>query len=221
MAAIQAFDLYRFFHTRDSETLALRGVNLRIEAGEMIAMVGPSGSGKSTLLSCLAGLDEPDGGYVELSGERLTTLRPEAVRASRRAEGIGILMQPGNLFPTLSIADNVRLPMAMIGKPNAARIGALLHDVDLTDRQHARPGHLSGGEAARAGLAVALATSPRVLFADEPTGQVDAAAEERVLDLLGRQRAAGTAILIATHSQALAGRADRVIRLEDGRIVDV
>jgi putative ABC transport system ATP-binding protein len=219
MAALAAFDLYRFFHTRESETLALRGVNLAVEGGEMIAVVGPSGSGKSTLLACLAGLDEPDGGHVELIGERLTRL-PEAERARRRAAGIGILMQSGNLFPTLTITDNVKLPMLLSGRVDLARIDKLLSDVGLGDRKNARPGQLSGGELARAGLAVALAAAPRVLLADEPTGEADVATEARILDFLGEQRKAGIAILVATHSRALTARADRVIHLRDGRVVD-
>jgi putative ABC transport system ATP-binding protein len=219
MAAVAAFDLYRFFHTRESETLALRGVSLSVEPGEMVAVVGPSGSGKSTLLACLAGLDEPDGGHVELVGERLTRL-PEAQRARRRAASIGILMQSGNLFPTLTVADNAKLPMLLAGKVDLARIERLLSDIGLAERKNARPGQLSGGELARAGLAVALAAAPRVLLADEPTGEVDLATEARILDFLGEQRKSGIAILVATHSRALAARADRVIHLRDGRVVD-
>ena len=120
MPALEAFDIYRFFHTRESETLALRGVSMRLNAGEMVALVGPSGSGKSTLLACLAGLDEPDGGHVELLGERLTR-RSEAERARRRAATIGILMQSGNLFPSLCVADNVKLAMLLARKVDAER----------------------------------------------------------------------------------------------------
>jgi putative ABC transport system ATP-binding protein len=219
MAALAAFDLYRFFHTRESETLALRGVSLAVDAGEMVAVVGPSGSGKSTLLACLAGLDEPDGGHVELLGGRLTRI-PEAERARRRAASIGILMQSGNLFPALTVADNVRLPMLLAGKGDAARLELLLSNVGLADRQRARPSQLSGGELARAGLAVALAAAPQVLLADEPTGEVDVATELRMLEFLDEQRKAGLAVLVATHSRALTARAGRVIHLQDGRIVD-
>lgn len=215
--AIEAVDLYRFYHAGEAETLALRGASLWVEPGEIVALVGPSGSGKSTLLNCLAGLDEPDGGYVLLQGERLTR-RPETERARRRAANIGILLQSGNLFETLCVADNLRLQMSLARRLDPARIDLLLERMGLTERHDALPGQLSGGELARAGLAVALAAKPTVLLADEPTGEVDAVTEAQMLDFFDEQRAAGMAALIATHSQALAARASRVIRIEDGRI---
>lgn len=218
-AALEAVDLYRFFHAGEAETLALRGVSLRIGRGELVALVGPSGSGKSTLLACLAGLDEPDGGYVMLEGTRLTR-RPEAERARRRAAGIGILLQAGNLFEALSVADNIRIQMLLANKLDVLRLDSLLQRVGLSDRRHSVPGRLSGGETARAALAVALAAAPALLLADEPTGEVDAVTEGRILDLLDRERAGGMSAVIATHSPALAVHADRVIHLEDGRIVD-
>lgn len=219
MTALEAIDIYRFFHTRESETLALRGVSLRLDAGEMVALMGPSGSGKSTLPSCLAGLDEPDGGHVELLGERLSR-RPEAERARRRAANIGILMQSGNLFPSLSVTDNVRLVMLLAGNVDSKRADVLLSGVGIADRRESRPGQLSGGELARAGLAVALAAAPRVLLADEPTGEVDAITERSILDILSKQCRAGVAVLVATHSPALAASANRIVRLQDGRIID-
>lgn len=218
-AAIEAFDLYRFFHAGESETLALRGVSLRIEQGELVALVGASGSGKSTLLACLVGLDEPDGGYVILQGDRLTR-RPEAERARRRAAGIGILLQSGNLFEALSVADNVCLQMKLARRMDRGRLDSLLDRVGLAERRDSVPGQLSGGEVARAGLAVALAAAPVLLLADEPTGEVDADTEARILDLLEHERAVGMSAIIATHSPALAARAGRIIHIEDGRIVD-
>lgn len=219
MAALAAFDLYRFFHTRESETLALRGVSLTLEGGEMVALRGPSGSGKSTLLACLSGLDEPDGGHVEVLGERLTR-RPEAERAQRRSASMGIVLQSGNLFPALSVGDNLKVSMLLAGKIDRVWSETLLKAVGIAERVNARPGQLSGGELARAGLAVALAANPRILLADEPTGEVDAVTESFILDFLAEQRQAGLAVLVATHSQALAARADRIISLQDGRIVD-
>jgi len=219
MPALEAFDIYRFYHAGEEETLALRGVSLRVNAEEFVALMGPSGSGKSTLLGCLAGLDEPDGGHVEVMGRRLTR-RPEAERAARRATEIGILLQSGNLFEQLSVEDNVALQMHLARKFDAARLEELIARVGLGTRRRARPGQLSGGEAARAGLAVALAAAPRILLADEPTGEVDAETESQILSLLETHRRAGGAIFIATHSDAVAASADRIIRLLDGRVAD-
>ena len=218
--AIEGFEIYRFFHTEESETLALRGVSLGVAAGEMVALLGASGCGKSTLLNCLTGLDEPDGGHVELLGVRLTR-RPEAERAKRRASSIGILMQANNLIPNLRLVDNMALAMELAGKSDPARAISLFEQLGLAEHLLARPAQLSGGEMARAGLAIALAATPKVLLADEPTGEVDAATEKLVLEVFKQQRAAGTAILIATHSEVLASHADRVVHMQAGRVVDV
>jgi putative ABC transport system ATP-binding protein len=190
-----------------------------VDLGETVALVGPSGSGKSTLLACLAGLDEPDGGYVVLRGKRLTR-RPEAERAKRRAADVGVLLQSGNLLEHLSVADNVALPMHLARAFDTRRQTELLTRVGLQERREARPSELSGGEAARAGLAVALACSPTVVLADEPTGEVDADTEQQILEIFAEHSRAGGALVIATHSDALAARADRVVRLRDGRVVD-
>lgn len=217
MHVLEAFDLYRFYHAGEDETLALRGVSLQLAAGETVAVVGPSGSGKSTLLACLAGLDEPDGGRVELMGRRLTR-RLEEVRAAMRAADIGVLLQSGNLFESLSIEDNLRVPMRLARKSNERRVDELLDRVGLREHRHARPSQLSGGEAARAGLAVALANDPKVLLADEPSGELDAKTEQRILLLLEDRRRRGGAALIATHSTALVDRTDRVLHLWDGQL---
>ncbi len=219
MIALQAHNLYRFYHAGEDETLALRGVSIGVAAGEIVAVMGPSGSGKSTLLNCLAGLDEPDGGYVELAGERLSR-RPEAVRAAMRARGIGVLMQSSNLLDHLSVAANLRLPMLLAGRRNERWLAELLAAVGLTERAHALPRQLSGGEAQRAGLAVALAAQPSVLLADEPTGEVDAATEALIVRLLFDRRREGSAILLVTHSEALAVQADRIVRLQDGMVAN-
>ncbi len=219
MKVLEAFDLYRFYHTGDEETLALRGVSLHVEAGEIVVVMGPSGSGKSTLLSCLVGLDEPDGGYVQLMGKRLTR-RPETERSAMRAAEIGILLQSRNLFEHLSVSDNICLQMRLARKFDRRRLSKLIDFVGLHDRRHARPSQLSGGEAARAALAVALSAEPKVLVADEPTGEIDAETEKHIMRLLDDRRGIGGGTLIATHSDALAARADRVIRLLDGRVVN-
>lgn len=218
MTVLEAVDLYRFYHTGDEETLALRGVSLQLDAGEIVVVMGPSGSGKSTLMACLAGLDVPDGGYVAIQGNRLSR-RSERERAAIRAAEIGILLQSGNLFEQLSLVDNIRLQMRLAHKIDEQRLDQLVEQVGLVSRRSAYPAQLSGGETARAALAVALATNPRVLLADEPTGEVDAETEQHILQLLAERRANGGATLIVTHSMALAQHADRIIRLLDGRIV--
>lgn len=219
MRALEAFEVYRFYHAGEAETLALRGVSLKLDAGELVAVMGPSGSGKSTLLACLAGLDEPDGGHVELMGQRLTR-RPEALRAQLRARHIGIVLQSGNLFDHLTLEGNVRLQMLLAHKPDELRLEQLLGMVGLRERRHARSSQLSGGESARAGLAVALAAMPDILLADEPTAEVDAETEQHILAILEDRRNQGAAILVATHSAALTRRADRILQIEDGRLVD-
>ena len=217
--AIEARELYRFYHIGDDETQALRGVTMEVNPGEIVAVVGPSGSGKSTLIACLAGLDDPDGGFVYVNGERLSR-RDEKTRTSMRARLIGILLQSGNLFDHLTVEQNVRLKMRFALQSEPERVSEVLELVGIAKRRHAYPTQLSGGEASRAGLAVALAPRPPILIADEPTGEVDSETEQRILALFQEHRAGGGAILIVTHSEAIAGRADRIIRLDDGKIVN-
>ncbi len=218
-SVLEAHDLYRFYHTAEDETLALRGVSLQVRPGELVVVMGPSGSGKSTLLSCLAGLDEPDGGYVTVMGKRMSR-RPEAERAAMRATHIGILLQSGNLFDHLTVEQNMLVQMRLAGKSDRRRAERLLDLLGIGKLGRAFPSQLSGGEAARAGLAVALSAAPALLLADEPTGEVDAATEQDILSVLETRRATGESTLVATHSQALASRADRIIRLADGRVIE-
>ena len=218
-AVLHAQHLYRFFHVGDDEVLALQGVSIEARAGELVAVVGPSGSGKSTLLNCLAGLDEPDGGHVRVAGHRLTR-RSESERAALRARLIGILLQSGNLVEHLTVEDNVWLARGFSSQRNDQDIDDLLDRLGLRERRKATPSTFSGGESARAGLAVALANRPPVLFADEPTGELDEANETRILELLHERVGDGAAVLVATHSQRVAGAADRVIALVDGRVAD-
>jgi putative ABC transport system ATP-binding protein len=217
-AAISAEDLYRFFHNGDTEVRALRGASLTVGKAEVVALVGPSGSGKSTLLACIAGLDEPDGGRVEVAGRRMTR-RPEAERARLRAEHIGVLQQSGNLFEHLTVEENVRLSLEMARSNGSGRSRQALASVGLADRAKALPSELSGGESARAALAVALAADPAILIADEPTAEVDAETECQMIELIVGRKHARRAALIATHSMALTATADRVYRIADGRIV--
>lgn len=216
---LEARDLYRFYHAGGEETLALRGVSLTVEAGEIVAVVGPSGSGKSTLLACLAGLDEPDGGTVLVAGEVMSR-RSEYERADLRSRCIGMLFQSANLLETFTVEGNLALAQGLAGKHDAQRRAALLTELGLAARAGAYPAELSGGEAARAGLAVALANDPVVILADEPTGEVDGPAEAAVLGLLRARAEAGAGILVVTHSPAVAAAADRTVALLDGRVVD-
>ncbi len=217
MNPIEAFELYRFYHSGDVETAALRGVSLQVKAGEFVAIMGPSGSGKSTLLSCLAGLDEPDGGYVQVGGERMSR-RSEPARAKLRAQHVGILIQSGNLFEHLTLGGNIELQMRLANVYNAAEINPMLSRVGLAQRRHAYPSQLSGGELARGGLAVALTARPHVLLADEPTAEVDSETEGQLMQQLMQQRQGGVAMLIFTHSKSLAAQADRLLTLQDGRL---
>jgi putative ABC transport system ATP-binding protein len=213
---IVAEDLYRFFHAGDDETLALRGVSMAVERGEVVAVTGPSGSGKSTLLHCLAGLDEPDGGVVRIDGERMSR-RPEAERSRLRARTLGVLYQAHNLVGHLSVSANVALAQRLGGgHTDAAWRAEVLERCGIARRAGARPSQLSGGELARAGVAVALANDPPAILADEPTGELDEVTAGRVLNLLRERAAAGCAVLLVTHSPHVARIADREIRMRDG-----
>jgi putative ABC transport system ATP-binding protein len=215
---IEAAELYRFFHAGDDETLALKGVSLKVEPGELVAVTGPSGSGKSTLLACLAGLDEPDGGVVLVDGERISR-RTEEERARVRAQRIGMLFQQANLIPHLSVEDNIALAQRLGDRSTGtAWRASVLDRTGIAPRAHARASQLSGGELARAGLAVALANDPPVVLADEPTGELDEATATRVLALLRERAESGTAVVVVTHDESVAAAADREIRLRDGKV---
>ena len=215
---LEATDLYRFYHAGDDETLALRGVSLNVDAGEIVAISGVSGSGKSTLLACLAGLDEPSGGTVRVLGERMSR-QSEARRARMRSRSIGMLFQSANLVAHLDVRSNVVLAQRLAGRVDSARVEALLDGVGLSRRSHARLTELSGGEVARAGLAVALANDPPLLLADEPTGELDTETAREIVALLRARAVAGIAVLAVTHNAVLADAADRVLELESGRLV--
>jgi putative ABC transport system ATP-binding protein len=212
---LEARSLYRFYRAGDEETLALQGVSLRVESGDLVAVTGPSGSGKSTLLSCLAGMDDPDGGTVRIAGRRISH-RTERDRARIRARHVGMLFQNVNLVEHLTVAQNLALVQSLAARPSTDAPD-LLGMLGLRDRSGAYPNQLSGGELARSGLAVALANSPTVLLADEPTGELDSTTEAQVLDLLIAATHRGTAVVVASHSSAVAAAATRILRLEDGK----
>jgi putative ABC transport system ATP-binding protein len=218
--ALEAHDLYRFYHAGDEETLALRGVSLSVEAGEVVAVKGPSGSGKSTLVNCLAGLDEPDGGWVAVAGKRMTR-RPKQAQDALRARYIGVLLQAGNLLDHLTVADNLGAAMRFAGRPRRREtIDSALAAVGLAGHANAFPDQLSGGELARAGLALALINEPPILLVDEPTAEVDAENEAMVLDLIVGRSRSGSAALVVTHSAAVASAADRVLTLSNGQLAN-
>ncbi len=214
---LEARELYRFFHSGEEEIKALRGVDFNVEPGEMVALVGPSGSGKSTLLMCLAGLDEPDGGHVLIASEPITR-RPELEKTRLRSKYLGVMLQKENLFAHLTVSENVRAAQAVNGAVDAAMASTLLKQIGLDRRHHALPAQLSGGEKARAGLAVALSRAPKILLLDEPTGEVDAETESLILAVLDTHCRAGGSIVVATHNAAVARVATRILAMKDGRI---
>jgi putative ABC transport system ATP-binding protein len=221
---VEATELYRFFHAGDDEVMALRGVSLSAGAGEFVALVGPSGSGKTTFLACLAGLDDPDGGSVRVAGVTMSR-RPERERARLRGRHLGVLLQSANLIDHLSLGANIALARRVASRgeghderPDVA-VDDLLARVGLAGRQRAYPSQLSGGEAVRAGLAVALVNRPPVVLGDEPTAEVDRATEAQLIELLRAEVGRGLTLVVATHSDAVAAAADRVVMLADGRMV--
>lgn len=218
MLVVEAHRLHRFFRCGDDEVAALRDVSLTLSAGEIVALIGMSGSGKSTLLSCIAGLDEPDGGHVTVAGQRISH-HSEEERARLRARHIGLMTQSGTLIDHLTIRENIALQQEIAGGGTAAAIGPLLDVLGIRSQIDKLPRALSGGEIARGGLAVAIATNPPILLCDEPTAEVDAETEVAILAEIKRRCASGTAALIATHSDAVARQADRVVEIRDGRIV--
>ncbi|NJC72005.1 ABC transporter ATP-binding protein [Planosporangium thailandense] len=221
--ALQARDLHQIYQEREVETVALRGTDLVVEPASWTSIMGPSGSGKSTLLHVLAGLLRPSAGSVIVGGKDLTRLDP-GERARHRRRHIGVVMQRDNLHPLLNARANVALPLRLDGQRRRRayqRADLLLAEVGLADRSRHRPGQLSGGEAQRVAIATALAARPRVLLADEPTGELDEAMTERVLDLLDDLRKRESlAILTVTHNPQVAQRADRRLVMRDGKVDD-
>ena len=197
----------------------LHPLDLEVPKGQFLSIVGPSGSGKSTLLGLIAGLDAPTSGRVEIDGEDLTALDEDALARLRGAK-VGFVFQFFHLLPSLTAFENVLVPMEIAGISGAeARSRELLQEVGLSERTHHYPSQLSGGEQQRVALARALANDPPILLADEPTGNLDAANGQHIVEiLLGIHERRGTTIVLATHDQELAGRADRVLVLKGGRI---
>ena len=219
-AVVSAESLVRRYGEGTTQVEALRGVSLEIERGRLTAIMGPSGSGKSTLMHLMAGLDTPTEGRLILDGVDITRL-PEAKLTRVRRETIGFVFQFFNLLPMLTAEENVTLPFAIAGrKPDAAWLEELLKTVGIAERRKHRPSALSGGQQQRVAIARALLTRPKVVFADEPTGNLDSASSREVLSLLRRSvDDLGQTIVMVTHDAGAAAMADRVLFLADGRIV--
>jgi len=215
--------LIRTFHQGRSELHVLRGLNLAVGAGEIVALVGPSGSGKSTLLHIAGLLERPDGGDVFLNGKACSRLSDGARTALRRCH-FGFVYQYHHLLPEFSALENITLPQLIAGTDKRAadaRSRELLAALGLSPRERHRPGQLSGGEQQRVAIARALANRPQLLLADEPTGNLDPATADDVFQLfLGLARTVGLTALIATHNPSLAERMDRTVRLENGILVE-
>ena len=207
------------FRRGREEVVALDGVDLALDGGEFLALVGPSGSGKSTLLHLAGGLDRPDAGRVLLDDRDLSTLST-GDRAQLRRRQVGFVFQFFHLIPTLTVAENVELPLVLDGRRNVnGRVRELLNRVGLEGRADHLPGELSGGEMQRTAIARAIAAQPRLILADEPTGNLDSATGAEILDVLCDQvKVEGTALLMVTHDAGAATRAHRMLSLRDGRI---
>jgi putative ABC transport system ATP-binding protein len=217
---LRAESLTKSYLSGGRELTVLHGITFDLEPGGFLAIVGPSGSGKSTLLALLAGLDQPTSGRVVLGGTDLGPLS-EDDRARLRSERVGFVFQAFNLIPTLTARENVEVPLELRGEDPGDRALALLARVGLEGRGHHYPAQLSGGEQQRVALARAFIHRPKLLFADEPTGNLDAATGARVIDLMtGLNEEEGTTLVLVTHDPELAARAHRVIRLRDGRVVE-
>jgi putative ABC transport system ATP-binding protein len=221
-APILARELRKDYPMNGETVHALRGVSLRVDAGDYVAIVGPSGSGKSTLLQLLGGIDTPSAGAVEVLGTRLGDLSDRQLTRLRLTR-LGFIFQRFHLLPVLTASENVELPMAEAGVSRAqrrARARELLDYVGLSHRTGHRATQLSGGEMQRVAIARALANRPAVLLADEPTGELDAATGHEILDLFRRLNADGTTFVVVTHDDRLAAEAGRVIHMLDGTIRD-
>ncbi|MBN2582871.1 MAG: ABC transporter ATP-binding protein [Planctomycetes bacterium] len=220
MPMIDVKDLHKSYHTQDLDTPVLHGITLQIERGEFVALMGPSGCGKSTLLYCLGLMTHFDSGSVVIDGTDVTTLS-EPERACMRRERMGFVFQRFNLLPALTAEENIGLTLHLRGQGKHDGTLEMLRRINLADKRHHRPSALSIGEQQRVALARSLIGQPAILFADEPTGNLDSENGERVLTMLREcHRDMGQTIVMVTHNEEAAGWADRVVRMRDGRCVD-
>jgi putative ABC transport system ATP-binding protein len=219
---IQANDLYYEISNHDNQIRILQGLNLNILAGEQVAIIGSSGSGKSTLLSLLAGLDMPTKGSVQILGKMFSNLDEDG-RAAVRSASMGFVFQSFQLLPSLTALENVMLPLQLKNQTNAKQLALeALNKVGLSARVTHYPKQLSGGEQQRVAIARAFATQPEILFADEPTGNLDHATGQMIIELLFKMNAeAGTTLVLVTHDTQLANRCQRQLKLSDGVLLEV
>ena len=217
---IRCENLVKIYKTSDVEVVALQGLDLDVERGELMAIVGNSGSGKSTLLNMLGGLDRPSSGSVTVDGQELGRMNDEALTIFRR-RNIGFIFQNYNLVPVLNVYENIIMPIQLDGRrPDEDYIDEILQLLGLAEKREHMPNPLPGGQQQRVAIARALAAKPQVILADEPTGNLDSATSDEVLALLGESsRRFHQTIVMITHDPQVAARADRTIRIEDGRIV--
>ena len=220
MTILQTRALKKYYGGGDTLVKALDGVDLSVEEGEFVAIVGTSGSGKSTLLHMLGGLDRPTSGTVTVEGKNIFSLKDEALTIFRRRK-IGFVFQAYNLVPVLSVYDNIVLPIQLDGgRVDRGHIQGIIHALGLEEKLSSLPGQLSGGQQQRVAIARALATKPAILLADEPTGNLDSATSQDVLSLMKTMsRTFRQTIVMITHNEEIAQLADRIVRIEDGRIV--
>jgi len=219
---VRATDVARVYPTGVTAVAALDGVTLEVRRGEFLAVMGPSGSGKSTLLNILAGLERPTRGAVVVDGADLSAM-DEVALASYRREKVGMIFQAFNLLPRYRVVENVALPLLFAGiSPDRrlARARAVLDRLGMGPRADHRPSQLSGGEMQRTAIARALVTDPALLLADEPTGNLDSANGEALLGLISELHARGQTVVLVTHDAGIASRAQRVVHMRDGRIVN-
>jgi putative ABC transport system ATP-binding protein len=218
--AVQATGVTRRYGEGESAVDALRGVSLEVPTGQMTAVMGPSGSGKSTLMHILAGLDRPDSGTVAVAGQDITTMGDKELTRLRR-DHVGFIFQFFNLLPMLTAEENILLPLSIAGrKPDSDWVEAIINRVGLDDRRRHRPAELSGGQQQRVAIARALVSEPTVLFADEPTGNLDSRTSAEILDLLREAvDAYEQTTVMVTHDARAAATADRVLYLADGLVV--
>ena len=221
-AVMQANELWKLYASGESTVQAVKGVNVRIGAGEMIAIMGPSGCGKTTLLNVLSGIDEPTSGEVDINGKSLFSVSDDE-RSRMRAEYLGFIFQDFNLLPVLSAVENVELPLLLLGKSaNYARTTALdaLSAVGLSDRSDHRPSELSGGQQQRVAIARAIVHNPAVVLCDEPTGNLDSKTSNNVMSLLKSiNQKMGTTFLLVTHDSSIAKQCSRILNMDDGEII--